>query len=322
MWRRQQPERVDVGGAVTPHAPVQAGDRAAGMAGGEGAEGGPALDGRAGRDGRRHRFVGRPPPVGVLDGDHPAAGQQAGEDDHARRGGQHGRSRRGGQVDPAVSRAEPVRRLLERPEHGRGRRPERPGVARAGRGGHGRRQARGRVGARGPARRVTGWRDDLRDRGVGRPARRRVRPGSRSDPGLRLRPACHPHPACHLGPGCRVARSGRKVPGRTPGGADRTGHDRPRERDEHRRHRHRRHRHRRRRRHARPPPGPPRARPRPASRPVHAVTLVRARHVWRPARRAVDDERHLWTTARRARDAPEGAGVPGRTLTSAPRHPG
>jgi len=98
------------------------------MAGAEHAEGGAACHRRAGRDGRRHGFVGRAQPVGVLHRDHPTARQHAGEHDDAIGGGEHGGPRCAGQVDAAVARTEPVRRLLERPDDCRDRGPERPRV--------------------------------------------------------------------------------------------------------------------------------------------------------------------------------------------------
>ena len=128
MRRRVQQERVDVGRPVTARPPVQAGGRAARVPGGERAEDGPAGDGRAAHDGRHDGFVGRPQPVGVLHGQHPATGQQAREHDDTRGGGQHRSARGPGEVDPAVARSEAVRRLPERLDHGRDGWPERPRV--------------------------------------------------------------------------------------------------------------------------------------------------------------------------------------------------
>ncbi len=303
MGRREQSQRVDVGGAVPSRAPVQAGGRAAGMPGGERAEGGTALDRRAGRDGRRHGLVGRPQPVGVLYRDHPAVGQPAGEDDHARRSRQYRHARRGGQVDSPVARAEAVRRLLERPDHRRDRRPERPGVPRTRGRCRGRRRRSGRARPRRALRRVDRC-PHPRGHGGRHPGRRRVRSGSRAGPGRR--PGCR-RPGCRR-PGCRrpgrrplsalrLARPHDRVPGRTPRRAERPGHDRPPEREEHGD---------RCRRSARPPPPAPR--PRRAPYLVHVATLLWPPRPWGSARRAVDGEPYLWTTVRRVGTRPEGGG--------------
>jgi hypothetical protein len=128
--RREQPQRVDVGDPVAPRSPVQAGGRASRVSGGERAEDRSPGDRRPGHDGRGDGFVGRPQPVVVLQGHDAAARQQAGEHDHPRGGGQDRSARGCGEVDPAMTRAEAVRRLLERPHDGRGGRPERPPVRR------------------------------------------------------------------------------------------------------------------------------------------------------------------------------------------------
>jgi hypothetical protein len=104
------------------------------VSGRERAEDGSAGHRRAGHDGRDDGLVGRPQPVAVLQGHHPAAGQQPGEHDEPRGGGEDGHAGGRGEVDPAMARSEAVRRLEERPDHARDRRPERPRVRGAGRG--------------------------------------------------------------------------------------------------------------------------------------------------------------------------------------------
>jgi hypothetical protein len=126
--RGEQPQRVDVGGPVAADAPVQAAGRAAGVPRPQRAEHVTAHDRRAGPHRGGDGLVGRPQPVGVLHGHHTAAGERAGEDDHTRRGGEHGRARGGGQVHAAVPGPEPVRRRHERPHDDRGGRAQRPGV--------------------------------------------------------------------------------------------------------------------------------------------------------------------------------------------------
>jgi hypothetical protein len=123
-WRQQQ-ERIDVASRGAARPPVQAGRRAAAVPGLEDAEHRATHDGGAGPDGRRHRLVGRPQSVGVLDGHDPAAGEPPREHDHTQAGGEHRGAGDGLQVDSPVPRAVPVRGLLERSDHGRDGKAER-----------------------------------------------------------------------------------------------------------------------------------------------------------------------------------------------------
>jgi hypothetical protein len=99
---------------------VQAGgDRAARVAGVQGADQitgphRPALGHR-----RRHRLVRGAQAAGVVDADHPAAGHLTREPDHARPGRVHGSARIGGQIDTAVAGQPGPRRRIEPAHHGR-----------------------------------------------------------------------------------------------------------------------------------------------------------------------------------------------------------
>jgi hypothetical protein len=183
--RRQQQERVDVGDPVPAGAPVQAGGRAARMAGGEHAEDGAARHRRADRHGRRHGFVGRAQPVGVLHRDHPAACQHAGEHDDALGGGEHRGPRCAGQVDAAVARTEPVGRLLERPDDGRDGGPERPAVPGARHDRPHRVRLRGRRSSGGGPRHPRRSRQDRADERDEHRDQRRARARSTSSPSRR-----------------------------------------------------------------------------------------------------------------------------------------
>jgi hypothetical protein len=132
--RGDQQQRIDVGGPVPARPPVQAGGGAALVSGRQRADGRAAGDRRSGHDSRDDGFVGRAQPVRMLHRYHAAAGQQTGEHDEPGGGGQHGGTRHRGEVDPAVARAEAVRGLPERPDHGGDGRTERPRVRRTGHG--------------------------------------------------------------------------------------------------------------------------------------------------------------------------------------------
>lgn len=88
----------------------------------------------AGAHRRRHRFVGRSQPTGVVDAEHRPPGDHPGEDDHPVPGGQDGGAGLPLEVHPAVPRPVPVRRRRERAaDHGlagQGKAPDRlqPGV--------------------------------------------------------------------------------------------------------------------------------------------------------------------------------------------------
>jgi hypothetical protein len=99
------------------------------MSGLEGAEHRATRDGGAGDHRRRHRFVGRPQPVGVLDGHDPATGEPPREHDHTQAGGEHCGAGDGRQVGSPMPSAVPVRGLLERSDHGRDGKAEGRGVA-------------------------------------------------------------------------------------------------------------------------------------------------------------------------------------------------
>jgi hypothetical protein len=85
-----------------------------------------------GRDQRRDRLVRGPKTVGVVDADHPATGQRAGEADRPGAGGAHDLTRSPGQVHSPVA-GQPRKRRRGEPAHDRERAIERPGPAGPGR---------------------------------------------------------------------------------------------------------------------------------------------------------------------------------------------
>jgi hypothetical protein len=173
---------------------VQACARASRMPGAECAQDRATHHGRARRHRRRHGLVGRAQPVGVLHGDHPAAGQRPGEDHDTRGGGAHGGTAAGGQVDAAVAGTVAVRRCHERPDHRRSGRTERPAVRGTRRAGPVRLARTGyRPAGRAPRHGGRGRHHrNRRRRHRGRPRRRRPQDRARQRDEHRDRPPAHP----------------------------------------------------------------------------------------------------------------------------------